>query len=85
MVSGNVGSATCSSAGEAVGPPFSGERMGRKADFFACSSKVLVWYRGVRPRFHGRAHIWRKWTSSFDSFCSECAIPFATNCQLLSS
>jgi hypothetical protein len=75
MVSGNVGSAAFSSSYEAPGPALSGERIGRKASRLASSEKVLVWYLGVRPRAHGRAQIWRKWTCLLDSFCSECAIP----------
>ena len=75
MVSGRVGSAAWSWAAVALGPPLSGERMGRKALRFASSLNVLVWYLGVRPRAHGKAQICRKWTSFFDSFSSECAIP----------
>jgi hypothetical protein len=75
IVFSNVGSAAFSSASDAPGPAFRGERIGRKAERFASSEKVLVWYRGVRPLDHGRAQICRKWTSSSDSFCSECAIP----------
>ena len=75
IVFSNVGSAAFSSASDAPGPAFSGERMGRNAERFASSEKVFVWYRGVRPLDHGRAQICRKWTSLSDSFCSECAIP----------
>jgi hypothetical protein len=75
IVSFNVGSAAFSSAADAPGPAFNGERMGRKAERFASSEKVFVWYLGVRPLDQGRAHICRKWTSLSDSFCSECAIP----------
>ena len=75
IVSGNVGSAAFSSAAEAPGPAFNGERIGRNAARLASSENVFVWYRGVRPLDHGRAQIWRKWTSLLDSFCSECAMP----------
>jgi hypothetical protein len=75
IVSGRVGSAAFSSSADAPGPAFNGERIGKNADRLASSEKVLVWYLGVRPLAQGRAQIWRKWTCSFDSFCSECAIP----------
>lgn len=75
IVSGRTASAAFSCAGVAPFPPTSGERMGRKATRLASSEKVFVWYRGVRPRAHGRAQIWRKCTCLSDSFCSECAMP----------